>query len=853
VGDQSAAGSSESEAVLGVVKRPVAYPGVPVGGVPVPEPIDTPRRRGRGAARRLGSRYLLHEPLGRGAMGEVFRGSVRGMREAVAIKVLRAELAADPETVARFVQERSILTELRHPHIVAVEDLVVEGDTLAIVMELVVGSDLRRHLRKHHTLPATTAVDLIIQLLDGLEAVHAAGVVHRDLKPENVLLEQSGNVTFVRLGDFGVSRIAGATLARLTGAIGTPEYMAPELLRGQPASPASDLYAVGIMLYELLAGHTPFAAGDVFAVIRGHGEQAPARPEGVPDQLWRLISRLLEKDPDDRPKSAAAAGAGLRRLLSVLAGTTAEALLDDENDANVEAGATQRLAAVAADVSTPAVDRPTERLRPDPSSLAPGRPATSLRRVVGIAGLAAVLVVVATFGVLHFTGGHLATPATAATTPASFTFAPYTEDGLLVSRSWTMATNGSSLAVALKAINPSSQVIALPAVDEVIPKSLALSTSRLTLPEATNILQQDPAVRFNSAQPLASSGLVEFTYRVALSRSTDTTANRLSAWAKDQATAQTAWIGQHSADAVTTLTSLSGLPASLSLAPGQMQSVAVSGLMSDGTSASPALDAMLKWSSSAPSVAAASGGTVVGLRAGTAVITAAAGTVAARVLVTVGLGATATPSAPASPSTPLATGGPSTGPSVATIFPTTPPAGRPTATPRQTPYPIPTPYPTPPPSPPPPSISQYDTSFENGLPQGWTINWGPNQILCGSTYAPENGNCIDRVTILGSGQGGSADYQIPYQAAAGQTLQANIFVRGGSNCPQSTGDYAGQFLSLSVGRTGGSALAQANVVAGGGWTDISVSLAVAVGGGTVTIEFNTGCDVDLDNVTFSAM
>ena len=198
--------------------------------------------RGRNVDQPLGSRYVLHQTLGRGAMGQVFAGTVRESGDRVAIKVLKPELVSDPEAVARFMQERQILTSIRNPNVVRVVDLVAEGETLAIVMELIEGQDLRRHLREQGTLPPAEAIRLLIQLLYGLSAVHGAGVVHRDVKPENLLLDTSAGRPLLKLTDFGVARLSyGASLTKLSSLIGTPEYMAPELAESASASYAADL------------------------------------------------------------------------------------------------------------------------------------------------------------------------------------------------------------------------------------------------------------------------------------------------------------------------------------------------------------------------------------------------------------------------------------------------------------------------------------------------------------------------------------------------------------------------------------------------------------------------------------
>jgi hypothetical protein len=271
-------------------------------------------------AKSLGSGYILHEALGRGAMGEVFAGIVRATGEPVAIKILRPEFVSDPGVVARFVQERTILMSIADPHVVRVIDLVVEGDTLAIVMELVQGPDLRRQLRSWRTVPPAQALQLTGQLLDGMAAVHAAGIIHRDIKPENVLVDTSAGWPRLKLTDFGVARLSyGASLTKLTGVIGTPEYMAPELTEHNRATPAADVYSVGIVLYEMLCGRTPFAGGHLLAVLRRQADQAPPVIPGLPAELWDRIAWMLAKDPESRPSSAAEAYAELAPLESSLA------------------------------------------------------------------------------------------------------------------------------------------------------------------------------------------------------------------------------------------------------------------------------------------------------------------------------------------------------------------------------------------------------------------------------------------------------------------------------------------------------------------------------------------------------
>ncbi len=292
-----------------------------------------------GDAEQLGSRYLLHEVIGRGAMGQVHRGTARDTGEPVAIKVLRPELVSDPDAVARFMQERQILTSIDSPAAVRVIDLVAEGETLAIVMELVDGQDLRRRLRSAKTLPPAEAAGLAVQLLTGLGAVHAAGVVHRDVKPENLLLDTAAGPATLKVTDFGVARLSyGGSLTKLSSLIGTPEYMAPELADGDSADPAADVYSAGVVLYEMLSGRTPFAGGSPVAVLRRHADMAPPEVPGLPGALWEQLSLMLAKEPADRPAAAEAADA-LDALATALAPLPALPPMDEPASYQRVAGA----------------------------------------------------------------------------------------------------------------------------------------------------------------------------------------------------------------------------------------------------------------------------------------------------------------------------------------------------------------------------------------------------------------------------------------------------------------------------------------------------------------------------------
>ncbi|NUO41127.1 MAG: serine/threonine protein kinase [Streptomyces sp.] len=273
--------------------------------------------------RPVGSKYFLEEPLGRGATGTVWRArqreaagaeaAVQGQPgETVAIKVLKEELASDPDIVMRFLRERSVLLRLTHPNIVRVRDLVVEGDLLALVMDLVEGPDLHRYLRENGPFTPVGAALLTAQIADALAASHADGVVHRDLKPANVLLRQNGGQMHPLLTDFGIARLADSPgLTRTHEFVGTPAYVAPESAEGRPQTSAVDIYGAGILLYELVTGRPPFSGGSALEVLHQHLSSEPRRPSTVPDPLWTVIERCLRKNPDDRP-SAENLARGLR-------------------------------------------------------------------------------------------------------------------------------------------------------------------------------------------------------------------------------------------------------------------------------------------------------------------------------------------------------------------------------------------------------------------------------------------------------------------------------------------------------------------------------------------------------------
>ncbi|MFD9543018.1 serine/threonine-protein kinase [Streptomyces sp. NPDC060022] len=344
--------------------------------------------------RPVGSKYLLEEPLGRGATGTVWRARQRETAgaeaavagqpgETVAIKVLKEELANDADVVMRFLRERSVLLRLTHPNIVRTRDLVVEGDLLALVMDLIDGPDLHRYLRENGPLTPVAAALLTAQIADALAASHADGVVHRDLKPANVLLDERDGAMHPMLTDFGIARLADSPgLTRTHEFVGTPAYVAPESAEGRPQTSAVDIYGAGILLYELVTGRPPFAGGTALEVLHRHLSEEPRRPGNVPEPLWTVIERCLRKNPDQRPSAVSLA----RALRTVGAGVGVHA-----NSAQIAAaeGVGALLApdpAPAAVPETPGAADPTQVLPSNAGSYDPSAATSVMQQTPGGGG-----------------------------------------------------------------------------------------------------------------------------------------------------------------------------------------------------------------------------------------------------------------------------------------------------------------------------------------------------------------------------------------------------------------------------------------------------------------------------------
>ena len=245
--------------------------------------------------------------IGEGGMGAVFLATDNMLQRQVAIKVLKPSVAQEEDSMLRFQSEAITLAKLRHPHITMLYNLVQTDSRWCMMMEYVEGETLDVILKKRGRLTVKEVLDMAIPVLDALQHAHSKGVVHRDLKPSNLMLSVDGEV---KIMDFGIARITGGSrLTRAGQAVGTPQYMSPEQVKGHEGNVASDIYSFGIVLYELLTGVTPFDSESEFEVMQAHTNRKPVPPASlnpdIPPTLNSAILRALEKEPSKRFADAA--------------------------------------------------------------------------------------------------------------------------------------------------------------------------------------------------------------------------------------------------------------------------------------------------------------------------------------------------------------------------------------------------------------------------------------------------------------------------------------------------------------------------------------------------------------------
>ncbi|HEY2812935.1 MAG TPA: protein kinase [Acidimicrobiales bacterium] len=261
--------------------------------------------------RLIGGRYRLERLIASGGMAQVWEATDETLSRRVAVKLLHPHLAADASFLERFKREAIAAARLSHSGIVSIYDTCSDDQVEAIVMELVHGSTLREYLDEHPMVEPGQAVAILAEVADALDTAHRSGVIHRDIKPANILLSTDGRVL---VADFGIAK-AGNDLTATNTTLGTAKYLAPEQVEGSPVDARTDVYALGVVLYEMLCGRTPFSADTAAATALARLHQEPMRPRnvraGIPKPLEAVVMRALARNPDDRYPSAGAFRADL--------------------------------------------------------------------------------------------------------------------------------------------------------------------------------------------------------------------------------------------------------------------------------------------------------------------------------------------------------------------------------------------------------------------------------------------------------------------------------------------------------------------------------------------------------------
>lgn len=257
----------------------------------------------------LGNRYEILEQLGGGGMALVWKGKDTFLNRLVTVKVLRPEYASDEDFVRRFRREAQAIASLSHPNIVSIYDVGQENDGYYLVMEYVEGENLKDLIRREAPLVPARVIQIGHQIAEALEHAHENSIIHRDVKPHNILITRSGRA---KLTDFGIAQASASTLTHTDSIVGSVHYISPEQAKGEPAGPKSDIYSLGVVIYEMLTGQVPYQGDGAIGVALKHIQEQPISltqvNPGVPQDLEKVVLRAMNKIPDRRHKSARALG-----------------------------------------------------------------------------------------------------------------------------------------------------------------------------------------------------------------------------------------------------------------------------------------------------------------------------------------------------------------------------------------------------------------------------------------------------------------------------------------------------------------------------------------------------------------
>ncbi len=371
--------------------------------------------------RLLGGRYLLKDKVGTGGMATVYRATDQVLDRTVAVKIMLPQYAGDQTFAARFKQEAQAAAGLQSPYIVGVYDWGKDGDTYYIVMEYLRGTDLKSGIKSHGALNPKKVAQIASQICGALSVAHKHEIIHRDIKPQNIMVQPDGNI---KVMDFGIARAKNSHLTQDNNVLGTAHYVSPEQTRGQQLGPTSDIYSLGVVMYECATGRVPFDGDDAISVALKQVNELPTPPSqinsNVDADLERIILRCMEKDPANRFQTAEELRQTLNsylagrtvdvpeptRVISGMGGAAQTRAMTDQTQAMVRPAA-------AAAASNQAV---TGQMRPVPG---PGETGAYEKEKRGGAGkiVAAVVAVIAVVAIAFFAVSNLFSPADQAAVP----------------------------------------------------------------------------------------------------------------------------------------------------------------------------------------------------------------------------------------------------------------------------------------------------------------------------------------------------------------------------------------------------------------------------------------------------